>query len=210
MFLFMGGFGSGRSGGQPLADSSLRVDIGWMLRTDRAKEGSIIRGSLFWHRDGEQVASINYTANMADPHDASLELRYANGSGDTREAITQRIRLCHTQPNYGGRHWWMICPFRGYRCLKLYMPGGGDRFASRHAWRLGYHSQRIAADDRAFYAMHRIQQRLGGRQGCDEGLPPRPKGMWHRTYNRLGERFDALDDHCGVVLVGLMMKLHRA
>lgn len=203
----MGGFGSGRSGGKPLANTSLMVDIGWMLRTGRARDGAIISGTLHWNCGGEPFGSISFTANMVDPTNASLELRYSEGNG---EAVSQCIRLRHTQPNYGGRRWWMVCPYRGHSVLKLYLPGGGDRFASRKAWRLAYHSQRILAEDRPFHQMQRIQKRLGGAQGCDEGIPKRPKGMWKRTYDQLHQRFEVLDDQCGVVLTGLIMRLHNS
>ena len=52
-----------------------------------------------------------------------------------------------------------------------------------------YTSQQIAASDRASYRADRLRVRLGGSVGIDQGLPPKPKGMWRRTYDRLAERF---------------------
>lgn len=61
----MGGWGSGRQGGQPVADHSLRNDIGWMLRNGSAVPGSLVCGSLTWNRGGDPAGSIRYTADLA-------------------------------------------------------------------------------------------------------------------------------------------------
>ena len=80
----------------------------------------------------------------------------------------------------------MICPFRNIRVGKLYMPPGGDRFVSRQAWRLGYQCQHDAAGEPI---------RTAGPATEEAGLH-RPKGMWHRTFERHLERYWQLDDEC--------------
>jgi hypothetical protein len=206
MFRAMGGFGSGRSSGRPLAEHSRRVDIGWMLRAGLAKDGALKSGTLRWHVGDEPAGSVSYTANLCDPDNASLELHYSRGDDGKRETVCQSIRLCHTRPTYGGRRWWMICPYRGHRVLKLYMPSGADRFASARAWRLAWRSQRIAAVDRPFEALFRLQRKLGSYQGWDAGLAPKPKGMWRRTYERHWDDYMALDEMCSVTMGAMMLK----
>jgi len=178
-----------------------------MLRTGRARDSAIISGTLSWKRGGDPAGSIGYTADLCDPESAFLELRYTRNRDDAAETVKQRIRLCHTRPNYGGRRWWAICPYRGHRVLKLYLPPGGDRFASARAWRLAWKSQRIAPRDRPFEAVFRLQQRLGGELGYDAGLPRRPKGMWNRTYERHWQEYEALSGHCEVFMAGMMLSL---
>ena len=129
----MGGYGSGRNGSRPTADSCLRIDLAWMIRNRTAREGCWTSGSLSWSRGGEPFGSIGYTTRLDLPGDERLELSYTRGSGDNREDVRQTIRLVHTTPHYGGKRWWMICPFRNIRVGKLYLPPGGDRFASRQA-----------------------------------------------------------------------------
>lgn len=189
----MGGYGSGRYGGRPTADSCLRIDLAWMLRTERAKDGALIWGSLSWSGGGKPPGSIGYKAMMHMPGEERLELSYARGKGDEAEQVHQTVRLCHTVPHYGGKRWWMICPYRGIRVGKLYLPPGGDRFASRQAWRLGYHIQRVAQGDRAGERLFRFQRKLGGDQGLG-AFPRRPKGMWHRTWERHLERYWELEE----------------
>lgn len=143
---------------------------------------------------------------MNEPGQERLELSFTRGSNENREQVSQTIQLCHTQPHYGGKRWWMICPLQQVRVGKLYMPAGGDRFASRKAWRLGYHSQRIANRDKPFEALFRLQKKLGSRQGWEAALH-RPKGMWHRTYERHLDRYWQLDAECGVEMMTVMGRL---
>ncbi len=104
----------------------------------------------------------------------------------------------------------MVCPYRGGRVGKLYLPPGGDRFASRKAWRIGYQSQRNAPRDAAFERLFRLQRKLG----CEPGwgiYPMRPKGMWQQTFERHMDEFWRLDELCAVemmALVGILDK-HR-
>ncbi len=205
----MGGFGSGRHYGTPTAEQSLRIDLAWMIRTRRAVPGAYCGGSLHWTCGGEPAGTIGYSVDMTEPHNAKLILTYTRGTGDAREIVRQEVRLVHTVPHYGGKRWWMICPFRGHRVGKLYMPNGGDRFASRKAWRLGYQSQRMAWHDRPFARAQRIQARLGCRQGYEEWIR-RPKGMWHRTFARHMARFEVANDQCDRIMGAMMARLGDA
>jgi len=189
----MGGWGSGRCAGRPTADSSLRIDLAWMLRTGHAKEGSWRSGTVHWNCGGKPSGSISYQAIMDRPGKERLELSYTRGHGDDREQVHQTVRLCHTVPHYGGKRWWLICPFRGIRVAKLYLPPGGDRFASRQAWRLAYRIQRVARHDRASERLFRFQRKLGGEMGLG-AFPQRPKGMWQRTWERHLERYWELEE----------------
>lgn len=202
----MGGYNSGRYGGRPTADASRKIDIAWMIKTERAIPGCLCTGGLSWSRGDEPAGSIGYEADMRDPEFAELHLIYSRGSGEGRENVRQTVRLTYTQPNYGGRRWWMICPYRGDRVGKLYMPSGGDRFAGRKAWRLGYQIQRVAHRDRPFEALFRLQKKLGCSQGWG-GLISRPKGMWHRTFERHWQRFLELDDQCNIEMAMLVNRL---
>lgn len=202
----MGGYGSGRHGGRPIAEHCLRIDLAWMLRTNRANEGYCHWGTLNWTCGGSPSGSVNYSAEMDQPGRERLELRYKRGSGDDTEQVRQTIQLCHTIPHYGGKRWWMICPYRSVRVGKLYLPPGGDRFASRNAWRLGYQSQRNRPLDNKFERLFSIQKKLGCEQGWGNS-PRKPKGMWWRTYWRHMEEFWELDAQCGAEMMAWLGRL---
>jgi hypothetical protein len=74
---------------------------------------------------------------------------------------------------------------------RLGRPLDRDALHSRRAWRLAYHSQRLAPLERgqrtAERRASRIRRRLGGTAsgGVYADLPPRPRGMWRKTYVRL-------------------------
>lgn len=143
---------------------------------------------------------------MRDPYASELRLSYWRGSEPDREDVRQVIRLEFTEPHYGGKRWWMICPYQHNRVGKLYLPNGGDRFAGRKAWRLGYNIQRVAHRDRPFERLFRLQKKLGCDQGWGGGIT-RPKGMWHRTFDRHWDRFEQLDDECSAEMAMLVLRL---
>ena len=207
----MGGFGSGRQGGRPTTDASRKLDLAWMFRSGYAKEGQHLSGSIHWTCRGSPSGSISYQSIMTQPGTERLELSYTRGSGDDREDVRQTVRLCFTVPTYGGKRWWMLCPFRHVRVGKLYMPPGGDRFASRQAWRLGYQCQRDAARDKPFERLFRLQEKLGCERGLDS-FPSRPKGMWQRTYDRHLERYWELEEAANrefIIMASRICKLGR-
>ena len=197
----MGGFGSGRHGGRPTADMSKRIDIASMVRTGRVVPGTHMSGTLSWSRGNEPAGWISYSANLIDLYDGELILTYSRGDEPEREHVRQVVRLVFTEPHYGGRRWWMICPYRHNRIGKLYLPNNGDRFAGRQAWRLAYNSQRRTAPERPFETLFRLQKKLGCEQGWEAGIS-RPKGMWQRTYDRHLNRYSVLNARCDAAMAG--------
>lgn len=192
----MGGFGSGRWGGGPTVETSLIIDLASLLRKGRARQGGLIAGTLSWSTRGQPICSINYRVILEGSGAARLELDYG------WENKQQTVSLCHTAPNYGGKRWWMICPREGVRVGKLYLPSGGDRFASRQAWQLGYQSQRSTEPDRALDRLSELQRKLGCAQHLG-AVPQRPKGMWQRTYKQHLEQYWKLEKDAYYAILSL-------
>lgn len=196
----MGGFGSGRYGGRPTADASRKVDLAWMMRSGLAVIGRETTGTLRWRCGGDPAGSICYRALLSEAGNERLVLDYSREVDGEREHVLQTVHLTATGQNFGGKRWWMICPHLGHRVAKLYMPPGGDRFASRKAWRLGYQSQRISERDRPFEALFRLQKRLGCEQGWEMPIR-RPRGMHRNTFAALEEEYWRLDELCAVEMM---------
>jgi hypothetical protein len=78
----MGGCGSGRQLGGPLAEECLPVDLPWMLRQKLAALYQHKHCTLRWHCGGEPSGSISYRANIADMENARLILCYTRGTGN--------------------------------------------------------------------------------------------------------------------------------
>ena len=139
----MGGYGSGRRAARPTVEDSLTIDVGLALRRGWLRPRATGTGSLSWTQNSDPYASIGYSYDLIHSEGAWLVLTFAvSRDGGQRVSVNQRIALVYTQPTYGGRRWWMICPLTGRRVAKLYLPPGGDRFASRTFWGLSYRSQR--------------------------------------------------------------------
>ena len=204
----MGGYGSGRTGGRPIAEHCRRVDLTWMLRRGMAIPGQHRSGVIRWNIGDEPAGSISYDADMVDSDNARLILRYRQGDDDQAKSVEQVIWLEHTRPNYGGKRWWMRCPYAGNRCAILYLPPFGDRFASRKAWKASYKIQRVAKRDVPFEALFKLQRRLGCHEGWQEPIS-KPKGMWNRTYERYEQRYHELDELCSLEMLTMFNFLNR-
>jgi hypothetical protein len=122
-----------------------------------------------------------------------LRLRFADDDLSAVERqVTESVRIVRVPCRYGGTRPYFICPgivngtACGRRVTKLYAPG--RYFLCRHCYRLAYASQSEDLLNRSVRQANKIKQRLGGNGGMDSPFPPRPKGMWRRTYERLREQ----------------------
>jgi hypothetical protein len=128
-------------------------------------------------------------ANLCDPETGSLRYR--------TEHVDQLITLVSCPRHFGGRQWYFVCPVTHRRASVLWMPPGAKQFYSRHAWgrKVAYRSQFLSIYDRGHSGKAKIKARLIGDLDPDDWeLPPKPKWMRWRTYNRLAERFEGYDD----------------
>ena len=186
----MGGIGSGGYNGarRPIVEGCRCLNINRMV-----KEGLISSRRTAWDptwRNAFYVdgGSIRYEAEAHDPHNAFLRVQhYLEHGWDSRG---YRITLTRTRPRYGGWRWWFICPQTGRRVTKLYIPPGGRKFLSRHAYGLKYFSQSIDGYSRA----SRKSQKLQGMVDKDGGYYYKRKRMHQTTFDRIVDKIDAAEE----------------
>jgi hypothetical protein len=147
--------------------------------------------SCQWSHDGDKVTPTNMRAE----HDR-LHLTYRVRIGGEWEDVNETVRIVRMPCRFGGVRPYFVCPgvvngtACGRRVAKLYGPG--RYFLCRHCYRLAHASQSEDVQRRSMRRAYKIRQRLGGNAGTASPLPPKPKGMWRRTYERLREQaFDA-------------------
>ncbi len=152
----MGGYRSGRAGWRPVAEQSLAFRISRMREALQALDDPRAvraRGSVEWTDRGGYVASISYVAERA-AYGLQVRLVYRyNG-----EPVDDAIRVTTTQPNYGGRRFWWLCPRCFRRVGVLFAPG--SRWRCRTCHRITYTSSN---ESHSLDAMARML-------GCDPAI----------------------------------------
>ena len=171
----------------------LKLDLNRLIRQGTVRPGTRTGPYLFrWTNNytGEVVASGEITSDLCGREEGWFRFE--------ADDLDQRIILVARPRHFGGAQWYFVCPVMNRRASVLWMPPGAERFCSRQTWGrrvVAYRSQFRGADDRAHAGKARIKVRLIGDCDPDEwDLPPKPKWMRWRTYNRYVDKYDAYED----------------
>jgi hypothetical protein len=166
----------------------LKIDINRLARNGfirpGAKTGPV--GIRWFHSYWGEIASGLITANMSGTQEGWFRIIMANGNDHW-------IILAPRPRRFGGRQWYFVCPVTKRLASVLWMPPGAHSFACRQRWgrSVAYATQFLDRDNRAHYGQSKIKNRLIGKLDPDEwSLPPKPKWMRWRTYNRYVDKFD--------------------
>jgi hypothetical protein len=193
--------------GKRLVEDCLTLDLAWLMRLGPIRAGQAGNGEVNWRLGGDPVGTAQFRLDLRARDAARLILRYAIATPEGKSTpVRQEIALTAMPQHFGGHRWWLICPVTGEKARVLYLPQGGNRFASRKAWGLSYRVERLSRFDRPFEKLFRVQQRLGGRQGLGEGLQ-RPEGMWRRTFAR---HVAALEQHDLACIEQIATRIRKA
>ena len=145
-----------------------------------------------WTHEGERVGWIDL---RAEQDRLNLTYRVSIGGGDWQD-VAETVRIVRVPCRFGGARPYFICPgvsdeiACGRRVAELHGPG--RYFLCRHCYHLANASQSESTSDRTMRRANKIRQRLGGDPGMATPFPPKPRGMWRRTYEGLrGQAFDA-------------------
>lgn len=197
----MGGIGSGRLSTRPRAsvEESIEIDIDEMRRDGTLAPGK--RSVTTISITGRPVVSFECIAGVD-----GLSVRQAPGPSQAPVA-RQRIAIARRGCHLGGSRAFLVCP--GDHCqaprLKLYLRDG--LFRCRQCHDLFYASQRNDRWDRSLRRANRLREELGGKPGTQQLIAPRPRGMWHSTYNR--KRLAIIEaEHIAMQWLAERYKLH--
>ncbi|MCB2180200.1 hypothetical protein KQH54_03670 [bacterium] len=149
----MGGYGSGRKNYQ----AKRLVEDSYCLSMKTIKEhvkevdanGGMIYSSMYWSSGGERTADIRYKVHKKNSL-LRVQLIYQSTHWRTKEVTKcdYPVEIQHTEPNFGGKRYWFICPLvvSGKACLKrvgkLYLPPESVYFGCRECHDLVYLSSR--------------------------------------------------------------------
>jgi hypothetical protein len=92
------------------------------------------------------------------------------------------VRFSFSPTRFGGWRAWFCCPGCRQACRVLY---GTNSLRCRKCRGLKYQSQYESSAFRGLDRARKIRRRLGGREPFDGPLPPKPRYMRWRTYQRL-------------------------
>lgn len=170
----------------------LRLDInrlahrGFIRRGAQSGPIGIRWTSTYWD---QEIASGIITADMSGEFDGWMKIQLGK--------LDQWITLVTHPRIFGGRQWYFMCPAMNRPVSVLWKPPGANRFCSRQGWgwrAVAYRTQFLDTDGRAHAGQAKIKSRLIGNCDPDEwALPPKPKWMRWRTYNRYVERYDGFE-----------------
>jgi hypothetical protein len=151
------------------------------MRQGCVKSGRYSAWQSVWTNSytGEETARINFTCNMFNQQEGWLRIQLNSGREQT-VILTPRT------------------------------PPGATHFRCRQGWgrRVAYTSQFLDPDNRAHRGKAKIKARLIGDCDPDEWeLPPKPKWMRWRTYNRYVDRFERYEAILDSGVAELMAKL---
>jgi hypothetical protein len=188
----VGGYGSGRWGSrQPKAENMKRLDLARLRRDGVLRSGAASK--ISWSCGGEGRGSIGSVARGD-----ALRLMYRARSDEGQwHDVDETVGLAWTKTRFGGERLWFSCPGCARRCRVLF---GGSRFRCRRCHGLRYSSQAETRTDRANRGMWKVVKRLDPEAQYND-LPPKPRGMHWRTYERLAERYHHYDDQWGVKVI---------
>lgn len=175
----MGGFGSGRKqyGTRNTLDDLDVIDANEVQRFCAFERGS------FAALSARKSGLSNFRIQVSEAH---ISIR-PTGAGHHHPEVDVpfTIQACR----FGGVRYYFRCPNQqtdgscDRQVTKLYYLKG--RIVCRQCTGAAYRSQSQTPFNRNLRRGSKIRIRLGGSRSALDPVPPRPKGMWWRTYMRL-------------------------
>jgi hypothetical protein len=173
--------GAGRRGSRRKCEQMLALDVRKLRQRGYLQSGSQFRWR--WSYCDEPLASVWVSVT-----EGAATLSYSSTPYDGDAVChTYDVTLERTACYFGGARVWFRCPRCHRRCAVIYGVARDGRFGCRKCLRLAYSSEAEDPVQRCWRAQRKIEGRL-----TEDG--DRPKGMRQKTFRRLCERWDALEE----------------
>lgn len=144
-------------------DDLLQLSVASLKRLGYLRENAIANGGLSWKRtyswgDTKEIASVMCTSKfIGEKRTITLAYTY-NG----KDAVSLEIPIIYSNPYFGGKRYWFLCPRCGRKVAFLY---GGKQFWCRHCHNLSYPTQQIGYVGRMFERSGKYQRKVL-KDGC--------------------------------------------
>jgi hypothetical protein len=166
-------------------EQGLCLNINRLARTKVIDFGGLtLNRSIAWSDSSDDVAVGTISAFLLG-HTGWVTIEV--------EGKKQSIDVISEGRHFGGCQYYFLCPATGRKASVLWRPPGADEFRSRQGWgkSVAYITQIGSWIDRAHRGKEKIKNILLGDENADEwDLPPKPKWMRTKTYEKYVRRFD--------------------
>lgn len=190
-------------------EACARLDVAMLKRAGLFDSAGL--GMHYWSYTNNQQSGCIIMAFAVAPNVVTLAIVPKGQEPPIKDGVLdvtklthlQRVRVSHTDCNYGKSRAWLHCPTCGRRVFRLFYYDhtfSGDTqvhyLACRHCYGLTYQQRRSRGFDRYQDRAAKIKSKLirrGAREieGMPWYIPPnKPKGMHWRTYEGLMKKFE--------------------
>jgi hypothetical protein len=189
-------YGAGRPGWRRKCEQSMPLDIRRIHRKRLLSPGTSFGWQ--WKQDGERIGSISLAMR-----ENSIQFWYTwTASGGDPKRMVYEVAIERTRCRYGGSRSWFRCPWCYRRCALLYGLSRDGYFACRICLRLAYASETEGPIDRCWRQQRKIEAKL-----TEEG--ERPKRMRQRTFDRLCQKWEAIEERKDALWLPSFLRLAR-
>jgi hypothetical protein len=175
-------------------ESGLKLDINSLARRGFIHPGAVSGPVGIRWTDSyfdREIASGTIRSDLRGPNEGYLHIQLGS--------LDQQIVMVACKRHFGGHQWFFVCPDTARRAMVLWKPPGARYFCCRQRWgrQVAYTSQCMTPIDRAHRGKAKINSQLcsiGGFDPDEWDIPPKPKWVRWRTYDRAVEKFDRYEE----------------
>jgi len=175
----------------------LKLSIGWLKKHNFVRENAKFNGEIYWKRTADKgiskvIASSKIVSNFIGEN-SYIELSYTYNN----ENVDYKIQIIASEPNYGGKRYWFVCPQCGKKVAFLYFR---KEFLCRHCLNLCYRTQQLGFTDRMMTMSKKYQNKV---------IYNDTKKRWvhWKTYHKLIDKADYYEEQSFINIYRKLMKI---